>query len=765
MKISLAMIVKNEEEYLDACLKSASDYVDEIIIVDTGSTDKTKKIAAKYGAKIYDFEWCDDFAAARNFSFSKATGDMVLWLDADDILEGGEALRSVCEQCPSHVNVIFVNYDYQVAEDGQVMVKHTRDRIIRNNGATIWKGRLHETPVEVRRGAKASATELNVRHTAKPDRWDKSEVRNLRILQKQLEDEGHDPDPRTVFYLAGCYKSLGDYEQAKELFELYVKMSGWDEERSVAWINLGDIYLAEERDGEAKASYMKAIDERPDLPAAYVAMGQYYAQNEKFERACQWLEMALNKKDPQTSMAISPLEYTYKPWMLYAECQYNMGEFNNAIAAIKQAMKYKNDDLAKMLLDNYTQTLGHKLAAESVTGLAKFLEKQGETEKIPDLLKAVPNELRDNPLVLKLQKAYTEPKVWPKKSVVIFTGSSVLGEWGPWSLSDGIGGSEEAIIRLSRRLKEQGYSVSIFATPGNRAGEYDGITWKNYWELDTRDTFDVFVAWRSPWFFDVNLKARKRYLWLHDVMPAEEFTPERLANLDKVIVLSDYHRSLFPNIPDDKIFLSANGIDADEIEELEKEKIKRDPHLVAYQSSHVRGLAHIYDVWPDVLKAIPDAQLKVAYGWGSYIAVNKDNPERMDWMEKMKRRAEELDGVEDLGKQSQADCLRDLLRAGVWAYPCPFPEISCITAMKAQACGAVPVGSNYAALEETIQWGVKMNMDEWNEKTQKTYTEHLIHMLKDTTYQENIRQQMMPAARKTFSWTNVAKQWIDEFKS
>ena len=77
IQISLCMIVKNEERVLNRCLKSIADLMDEIIIVDTGSTDQTKEIARKYTENIYDFEWKDDFSAARNFAFSKATKDYI----------------------------------------------------------------------------------------------------------------------------------------------------------------------------------------------------------------------------------------------------------------------------------------------------------------------------------------------------------------------------------------------------------------------------------------------------------------------------------------------------------------------------------------------------------------------------------------------------------------------------------------------------------------------------------------------------------------
>lgn len=85
ISVSLCVIVKNEEEVLAGCLDSVKDIADEMVIVDTGSTDRTKEIAARYTDKIYDFEWVDHFAAARNFAFSKAEMDYILWLDADDI--------------------------------------------------------------------------------------------------------------------------------------------------------------------------------------------------------------------------------------------------------------------------------------------------------------------------------------------------------------------------------------------------------------------------------------------------------------------------------------------------------------------------------------------------------------------------------------------------------------------------------------------------------------------------------------------------------
>lgn len=777
MKLSLCMIVKGdkeEAEYLSKALASVKGHVDEMCITITHLPGEKRnyaveKVAKKYGAKISDFEWIEDFSAARNFNFAQATGDFIIWMDADDTVERPEKLRQICEQAPNHIGVVFLNYDYQTDDEGTVRVKQWRDRLIRNNGCVTWKGRLHETPVDVRRTAKAQNTEVNIIHHAKPDRWVQSSERNMRILLKQMEDEKNSPDPRTFFYLASCYREVGKDEQAAQLYEMYLKLSGWDEERCMARCQLAEIAFDANDDPGAIAQFMQAIIERPDFPIPYIGLAKVYMNAEKYNRAIQYLEMALAKPEPKTSMVMNPLDYTYRPWLLLAECKYREGAVDDAIACCKKALTYRDDELTRGFLETYNKLKGHKLATEAFTGLAAFLELTGESDKVPKLLEATPSELQDNPLVLRIRKKYTEPKVWPKKSVVIFTGASAIGEWGPWSLEEGIGGSEEAIVRLSKRLVQQGYGVSVYANPGDRAGDFEGVQWHNYWELDLRDTFDVFVAWRSPWFFDADVDARKKYLWLHDVMQPEEFTPERLAKLDKVIVLSKYHRSLFPMIPDDKIMLSANGIDGDEFAALEilyagsVKDCVRDPHTIVYQSSHVRGLSHLYDIWPEVKRAVPDAKLRVMYGWDSFIAINKDNPERMDWMEQMKKRCEELEDVVDLGKVSQRQIVEELLGAGVWAYPCTFPEISCITAMKAQAGGAIPVSSNFAALDETVQYGYKLDLgDEWNDgKAKEIFTESLVEALTDP---KQDREEMMKGARERFSWTNVAKQWIGEFE-
>ena len=146
ISISLCMIVKNEELVLGRCLDSVKNLMDEIIIVDTGSTDKTKEIASLYTNKIYDFPWINDFAAARNFSFSKATKDYIMWLDADDIITKSEALKLKRwkEETDGSSDVIMLRYVTGFDEKRNPTLVYYRERIVKRDKNHQWQGRVHE---------------------------------------------------------------------------------------------------------------------------------------------------------------------------------------------------------------------------------------------------------------------------------------------------------------------------------------------------------------------------------------------------------------------------------------------------------------------------------------------------------------------------------------------------------------------------------------------------------------------------------------------
>lgn len=191
--------------------------------------------------------------------------------------------------------------------------------------------------------------------------------------------------------------------------------------------------------------------------------------------------------------------------------------------------------------------------------------------------------------------------------------------------------------------------------------------------------------------------------------------------------------------------------------------MKNNPKKVIYTSSYDRGLEHLLEIWPEVKKAVPEAELHVYYGWTLFEKFYRNNPERMQWMANMNKMMEH-EGITHHGRVSQPEIIEEMKKCGVWAYPTHFGEISCITAMKAQMLGCIPVVINYAALQTTVQHGIKIEGDIYDPDIKKLFTEELIKLLNDPDKQDAIRKKMVPWAKKHYTWARVAKQWSDDFK-
>ena len=782
MKIALCLIVSavnSEALLLRQALKSAEGHVDGIFLYlnHKSGVEPSKEIIriAKSFTKNYTINEWTYFGDARNKNFAMVPEDydFIAWMDTDDIWNRPEKLHQVAAATPRHIDGVYMAYEYDHDEFNNVIVEHYVARLVRNNASYAWSDKkLHESLEPIRHSGKAINEEVRIIHQSTPKRRIESSQRNLAMLEEELKGEGETPDPRTLFYLGTSYIDVGRYDEAKDLLSAYLTLSGYAEERAEAWNHLAYVYEVEGNVSEMKKCYLHAINENPKDPTAFVEMGKVEIMNELWGKSVEWLKMALAKESGPMTTTNNSLQTTYKAYIYLADCYKNMGGKNLDLAYeyAKKALDMRPNDTTREYFELIEKIINHRTMTEGVIATIKELEID-KPEAIENFIFSLPDNLRDNPAVLRYKKRHSKPKVWGKKSIVLFCGNSILGIWGPWSLEEGIGGSEEAVIRLSKKLKDQGWDVWVYATPAERAGNYEGVEWRNYWELNLADTFDVFVAWRSPWFYDIEINARKKYLWLHDVMEPEEFGKNRLDNLNKVIVLSKYHRSLFPMIPDEKILLSANGIDPEDFEIKQEE---RNPHRIIYMSSHVRGLQLLFEVWDDVKKAIPDAVLDIYYGWGSYKAVNRDNPERMAWMQKMQDWVHKLDGVTDHGKVGQDVIVQEIMKSGIWAYPCPFPEIFCITALKAQAGGAIPVSSDFAALEETVNFGTKIHMKAMSEKTPigqwdkeqiNNFRDALITSLKvPKEIADKLRIDMMAKTRINWSWEKVAEAWTAEMK-
>ena len=216
--ISLCMIVKNEEKTLDTCLNSIKNLVDEIIIVDTGSTDKTKEIAKKYTNKIYDFKWVDDFSKARNFSFSKATKDYIMWLDADDYLpkEEHNKFKKLKESLDGTVDMYTMIYIYSRDSNGKPTYIQRNYRLLKRANKYKWESPIHEF---IQPTGKIVQTDITIIHNKitinEPDR-------NIRIFEQMVKN-GHKFSLREEYCYASELHHMKRYSEAVDKFEQFVK--------------------------------------------------------------------------------------------------------------------------------------------------------------------------------------------------------------------------------------------------------------------------------------------------------------------------------------------------------------------------------------------------------------------------------------------------------------------------------------------------------------------------------------------------------------
>ncbi len=189
----------------------------------------------------------------------------------------------------------------------------------------------------------------------------------------------------------------------------------------------------------------------------------------------------------------------------------------------------------------------------------------------------------------------------------------------------------------------------------------------------------------------------------------------------------------------------------------------RNNHWCISTSSYDRGLQHLLEMWLDVKKEVPDAELHIFYGWTLFDQFYHDNPSSMQWKEKMEAMMK-ADGVTHHGRVSQPEIEEWYKKCGIWAYSTHFGEINCISALKAQCWGAIPVVTNWAALQTSVKWGKKVDGDIYEPETKEAYKKALIEALKDEKWQEETRREMMPEAKKLFSWEKVAESWDEEFR-
>lgn len=331
VSISLCMIVKNEEEVLEQCLESVSHLCDEIIIVDTGSTDGTEKIARKFTDEIYKFKWIDDFAAARNYAFSLANMDYILWLDADDVFleEDQRKLRDLKENLSLSIDGVSMNYILTFDEYQNPSFYFRRNRLVKRSNNFKWIGPVHEY-LEV--GGNILTADIAVVHRKDDKKESKPPSdRNLRIYQKRMKS-GEVFSPRDLFYYAN---ELKDHQQYKKSIIYYKKFlatkKGWIEDRIRSCLYMAESYAILDRQDEKVDVLLKTLTFDRPRSEACCRLGDHFKDAEEFQTAIFWYHTAIQNKLENPHGFHNEAYSTWYPHLSLCACYWQLGNVDKSM--------------------------------------------------------------------------------------------------------------------------------------------------------------------------------------------------------------------------------------------------------------------------------------------------------------------------------------------------------------------------------------------------------------------------------------------------
>ncbi len=342
--ISLCMIVRNEEAVLARCLNSIQDVADEIIIIDTGSDDNTKEIAQHYTPFVYDFSWCDDFAAARNFSFSKATMDYCMWMDADDILPPIEKTKLLNQKqqmtCDTAPDIIMLKYATAFDSKNNPTFSFYRERLLRRECSFLWKGRVHET---IALSGKIEYLDIYFAHYSQKKVYGD---RNLKIYERMKAECEHF-SPRDRFYYARELYYHNQYSNAIENF--------------LQFLTCPDAFVENQVDACRFAAYccyplnepkralqflLRGLSYRTPSGELCCDLGKHFMDRSDYTQAIFWYLAALHApKETQNGGFISEECYDYLPCLQLSICYDRLGQTQKALQYHKLAGTYQPDGI------------------------------------------------------------------------------------------------------------------------------------------------------------------------------------------------------------------------------------------------------------------------------------------------------------------------------------------------------------------------------------------------------------------------------------
>jgi len=339
-RLSLCMIVRDEEGRLGCCLESVQDLVDEIVVVDTGSTDRTVEVAESFGAKVGHFKWCDDFSAARNESLELATGKWILWLDADDVLPAEEhpKIRHLIDQGRDK------GYFFVLDDHGYENVSCLQMRLFPNLPGVGFEMPVHEqvTPSLTRLDVEMIPTDIRVVHTgyATPEVVRAKKDRYLGIMERWLEEHPEDYIVRS--HVALTYHTTGRLDEAVAAYRRIIEESTCLQDRNfvvyaTALLFWGRTYLKQGKLEQALDLARRAEEVDADYILTKFSLAEILVRMEDFGQALKYARAVLDGGRQMTFFPIDYPEVVYSAHLLCGQAHQGLGEWEAAEGAFRRA--------------------------------------------------------------------------------------------------------------------------------------------------------------------------------------------------------------------------------------------------------------------------------------------------------------------------------------------------------------------------------------------------------------------------------------------
>ncbi len=346
----------------------------------------------------------------------------------------------------------------------------------------------------------------------------------------------------------------------------------------------------------------------------------------------------------------------------------------------------------------------------------------------------------------------------PQKTIAIFTFKCQgFKPWDPDSIQSGITGAEEAVIYISKELAELGFRVFVFGDPPPHSPYSHPDANPRYLNLEERphfrDKFDIAISWRRPALSQpLRSIAKKVYLWPHDSLDIPA-TLAQIQGFDDILWLSKWQRhqwnSVIPGCAKfTKIF--GNGINPAQFEPIIE---RTNPYSCIYSSSWDRGLEILLNIWPRIKQQQPRATLDIYYGHKLFSLCH---PKKASIM---LEQIDHLPDVREHGLVGHGTLNAAFAKASFWLFPLIGTETFCITALRAQLAGAIPVVRKAAGLVKTVRYGYAC-------ENLKDYSAILLDALQNAeTISIEDRKKMGEFVLQEFTWKIIATKWKELFES